>query len=313
MVEWLPTVSERGWTATRWTLEKTLDRRSCDADIELTFHQRVRDAVVMAVNLDVIVDVDAGFLPFGVFVSLEGEWFEIRLFNRFKLRMARAGQFFERLVIEQVEELPDGAVEIGQSEESQFAQPRQHPTLDDLHADFDLRLVAGFVRARRQGRRIVVLKHLGISPGERGFEAAGFGDAALEIVRDDKPHHAPEEFEGADVRTDPIAKLLRESRFGVGVVRGAKNGDEDVCVADFAGQRVNDGNGRAAIVDEHFVARRMRLSHGRRKTPPPFAIKHAKVWIAVMLEGVGFGVLFPEKQKSDAFATQLLMKLGEVR
>jgi hypothetical protein len=58
-------------------------------------------------------------------------------------------------------------------------------------------------------------------------------------------------------------KLLRESRFGVGVVRSAKNGDEDVRVADFASQRVNDGNGRAAIVDEHLVARRVSLSHGR--------------------------------------------------
>ena len=65
-------------------IEKTLDRRGRDADLELSFDERVRDAVVVAVNLDVIVDVDAGFLPFGVFVGLGWERFELRLFQRFK-------------------------------------------------------------------------------------------------------------------------------------------------------------------------------------------------------------------------------------
>src|SRR5215470_870139 len=97
-------------------IEKALDRSGRDADIELSFHQRVRDAVVMAVKLDMIVDVDAGFLPFGVFVGLEWKRFKSRLFKRLKLRMARAGQLFERLAIERVEKGPDTQVEVGQGE-----------------------------------------------------------------------------------------------------------------------------------------------------------------------------------------------------
>src|SRR5512145_3268603 len=43
-------------------IEKAFDCGCCDTDIEMAFDQRVRDAVVVAVNLDVIVNVDAGFL-----------------------------------------------------------------------------------------------------------------------------------------------------------------------------------------------------------------------------------------------------------
>jgi hypothetical protein len=34
----------------------------------------VRDAVVMAVDLDVIINVDAGLIPLGEFISLGGQW-----------------------------------------------------------------------------------------------------------------------------------------------------------------------------------------------------------------------------------------------
>src|SRR5262245_8562571 len=294
-------------------VEEAFDCRGRDADIELSFDERVRDAVVVTFNLDVIVNVDAGLLPFGVFVGLRGQRFERRLLERFELRMTRAWELFERLVIERVEQAPDGGVEISQSEEGLFAQPRQHPAFDDLDSDFDLGLVARLVRARWQGCRVVVFEHLGIGSGERGFIAAGFGDAALEIVRDNQSRDAAEELKGADVRAYPIVKLLREGRLCVSVVGGAEHSDEDVCVTDFAGQRVNDGNGRAAIVDEQLVAWGVRLAHRWRKTMPPFTVENAEVRIAVMPNGIGLSVFFPEKLKRDAFAAQLLMKLGEIR
>src|SRR5215510_7268879 len=123
----------------------------------------MRHAVVVAVDLDVIVNVDTCFLPFSIFVSLRGQWFENRPFNRFKLRMTRAGQFFERLMIELLDQWFDGSVEFRQSEESQLPQSSQNPALNNLNADFDLGFVPRFSWAGRQCCRVVMFEHLGIS------------------------------------------------------------------------------------------------------------------------------------------------------
>src|SRR6266542_3298070 len=71
-------------------VEKAFDGRGCDADIKLAFDQRMRDAVVVAVNLNVIVNMCAGFFPFGVFIGFGGQGLEGGSFQIFKLRMARA-------------------------------------------------------------------------------------------------------------------------------------------------------------------------------------------------------------------------------
>src|SRR6266498_2698069 len=163
-------------------VEKALDGRGCDADVELAFDQRMRDAVVVALNLNVIVNMYAGFFPFGVFIGFGGQGLESGSFQSFKLRMARAWQFFERLVVEHIEQLEDGGIEIREREESQFAQTRQHPTLDNLYAILDLRLITRFFGARGQGCCVVMFEHFGISPREHGFKTISFVDAAFEII-----------------------------------------------------------------------------------------------------------------------------------
>lgn len=122
-----------------------------------------------------------------------------------------------------------------------------------------------------------MFEHFGISPREHGFKTVGKVSAAFEIVGDDESDHTAEKLKGADVRTDPIMKLLSESGFGVSVVRGAERGDEDLRMTNFAGQWIKYWDGRAAIVDEHLVAGRVRLSHCRRESLAPFSIEHAEV------------------------------------
>jgi hypothetical protein len=53
-------------------LEKDLDSGLGGADVHFLVNQRVRDAVVMLFERDVVVDVDAGLLPDGEFVGLLG-------------------------------------------------------------------------------------------------------------------------------------------------------------------------------------------------------------------------------------------------
>ena len=55
---------------------EALDGAGGDADVELAFNEVVRYRVVMALDLDVIIDVHPGFLPLGVFVRCGRQRFE---------------------------------------------------------------------------------------------------------------------------------------------------------------------------------------------------------------------------------------------
>jgi hypothetical protein len=48
---------------------KALDGSGCKTHIELFLNELVGHAVIMAFDFDVIVDVDAGFFPFGVLIG----------------------------------------------------------------------------------------------------------------------------------------------------------------------------------------------------------------------------------------------------
>ncbi len=50
-------------------------------------------------------------------------------------------------------------------------------------------------------------------------------------------------------------QALAPGGFAVGVVGGAQDGDEDGCLADFTGHRIDDRHGRAGVVDEQLLAR----------------------------------------------------------
>src|SRR5262249_40918190 len=52
---------------------KKLDSRGSDADIELKTSERVRNAVVVAIDFDVIVNVSAAMFPLGKLVSGAGQ------------------------------------------------------------------------------------------------------------------------------------------------------------------------------------------------------------------------------------------------
>ena len=52
---------------------KKLDGRSSDADIKLKTSERVRNAVVVAMDFNVIVDVSAAVFPLGKLVSGAGQ------------------------------------------------------------------------------------------------------------------------------------------------------------------------------------------------------------------------------------------------
>ena len=67
------------------------------AHVELLAGQDVGDGVVVACDLDVIVDVDPSAVPLGVDISLGGQRLHRGALERLEHRAPRAGKFLEGL------------------------------------------------------------------------------------------------------------------------------------------------------------------------------------------------------------------------
>ncbi|MGY3463246.1 hypothetical protein ACVW0I_000117 [Bradyrhizobium sp. LM6.11] len=129
---------------------------------------------------------------------------------------------------------------------------------------------------------------------------------ALEIVAHRLPRHAAEIGKGPSVRGDPVRQALAEAGFGIGVVRGAEHGDEDLHAAHLAAEPVNHLHGMAGIVDEQLLAGDMDLAQGRLEAAGPLLVAFAEPRIAEAV-GVCVAILLPQQHQRDVRAPQLAM------
>ena len=104
-----------------------------DAQLDRGAHEPVRHAVVVGIELDVVVDVDLGGLPAADLVARGRQRLERRGVELLEGAAPAAGELLEGALVQIDEQLGDGAVELGQAEESAVAQPRQDPSLDHEH------------------------------------------------------------------------------------------------------------------------------------------------------------------------------------
>ncbi len=119
------------------------DGGGASLDLDPGADQAVGHGVVVGVDLEVLVDVDAGFLHLGVAIRDARQGFERRSVETFEEFSARAGQLAEGALVEVFEQLGDGGVELGEGEEGVVAKTRQDPSLDDLYCDLDLCFITG--------------------------------------------------------------------------------------------------------------------------------------------------------------------------
>ena len=113
-----------------------LDRARTDADIGPLAHELEWNAVVVAVDLEVIVDADHGPLPGGELVGPRRERAESWSIDRLKDAAPAPFELAEGPVVEPFEPFPNGGIGLGETEERPVAQRREDPTLGDLDADF---------------------------------------------------------------------------------------------------------------------------------------------------------------------------------
>ena len=113
-VVWRPGRWERTWLATRWPRWKSSTVRSVYRAWSWRPTRGVGDGVVVAFELDVIVDVHAHLLPLGEDVSVGRQRAQRRAVDGFEGGAPRAGELAERARIEPFEPLGDGLVELGE-------------------------------------------------------------------------------------------------------------------------------------------------------------------------------------------------------
>jgi len=100
------------------------------AYVELASNQGVGDAVVVAVDFAVVVDVDSGLFPLGEHVALGRKGTQRRAVGLLEQRTPRARELAERAGVEPFKEPGDGGVEFAEGEERAVAKRSQDPALN---------------------------------------------------------------------------------------------------------------------------------------------------------------------------------------
>ena len=109
--------------------EEHLDGGGGEARPHAMADQGVRHAVVVAIDIDVVVEGDGAFLPLGEHVGRRRQRAHRRPVERLEDAAPGARQSLERTIVEVGQERSDRRVEFLQAEEALMAQPREHPAI----------------------------------------------------------------------------------------------------------------------------------------------------------------------------------------
>ena len=216
-----------------------------------------------------------------------------------------------RARVQDLEQFGDACVERGEGEEPLVAQPRQDPPGDDEHPRLDLGFISGFSGSGREDDRAGEPRELLVRLLQPRLVAARDGDAAFQLIGHQGGGDAPKILEGPLMAGDPVGDLLRAGGFGVGVVRGAEDGDEQLDRDHLARRGVDDGRLRAGVVDEALLAPSMDLAHREPAPCAPAAVELAELGIAIAV-GVLLEVLEVQQLQGDAGLAPLGVQVGAI-
>ena len=110
--------------------------------IELVFHQGIRDGVIMPLDIDMVIDIDAGAFPLGVFIRLGRQGTQCRAVNGGKQAVSRPRQLLEGARVEHAQEGRNRFIGLRERKEGVVAKPSENPALDHLHTHFHFGLVS---------------------------------------------------------------------------------------------------------------------------------------------------------------------------
>ena len=194
----------------------------------------------------------------------------------------------------------------GERVEDAVAEHGENPAFGQQHTLFDLRLVPGMVRARRQDHGAVVLRELGVGRVEVGVVVVGACDADLRVVGDQGGGDAAPVRQGVHVRADPGGEVLAEDGLRVGEVARPEDREEERRRRRLARLQIDDGEAPAAEVDEPLLARPVHLPHREREARRPDRVARAELAVLVPLGGL-LAILLPEELLGHVRTAQLPM------
>ena len=225
---------------------------------------------------------------------------------------AVARQLLERALVQVHQQGGNRPVELGQAEEGLVAQPGQNPALDHLHGDLHLGFVAWLGRARGHHGQAVVRREFFEQAVRGGLVAVGAGHEGARLVRHQQAGHAADELQRANDAGHPVGGLLAGGGAGVGVVRCAQHGHEDLGLAYLASVGIHHGNGLAGVVHKELVTARVGLAHGALQAPGPGLVLLAEGAVLVRLTAVLLLVFLPQQLQRHTGAAQLAVDVGVV-
>jgi hypothetical protein len=201
------------------SFDQDLDGARAVARPHLVPDQRMRHAVVVPVDLEVVVEGDPHRLPLGVDVRRRRQRAHRRTIQCLEHAQSAPGQLLEGARVQVGEQRHDRLIELPEAEEAMVTQPRQDPALDQLHRQLRLRLVLRAVGARRDHHRPVVPRQFLVRALQLRLVPIRLRDADPRVVRHHDLRARPVVFERPHVRAQPVRQRLGARRFGKGSVR----------------------------------------------------------------------------------------------
>ena len=105
---------------------------------------------------------------------------------------------------------------------------------------------------------------------------------------------------------EPVSLLLAPAGAGKGVVGGTEYGNKDLCLADLAGIRIDDGHRRAAVIHKQLFTGTMNLPHAALLAPQPDLVAMTELGITVAIIRMALTILLPQQQFGHTFTFQFL-------
>ncbi|RXH38650.1 hypothetical protein XH99_00795 [Bradyrhizobium nanningense] len=276
---------------------------SGEPDLDLGAHKAMRDAVVMLLHLDVVIEADAADPPLREHIRAHGQALERRPVDLFEEPAARHAEPPDRpLLVEPGEQLANRRVDLGEAVEDAMAEATEEPALDDEDGLLD---VARLARPRRQDGSAVMRRHLRIGTIDLRVVQARLDDRDLGVVGHQQRRDAADRREGANTGADPVGEPLRPRRPRVGEARCTEHGDEDLRRSAITGQAVDQHrHAIAGIVDRQLVASHMGLAHRHRQTALPGAVELTEARVPVSA-GLGGDIFLPQDRQRHVLAFEL--------
>src|SRR5437867_4596862 len=100
------------------------------ANLDLLVDVEIGNAVVVAFDLNMVVNVDLGLLPLGKDEGFGGQWFQPRLVEFLKQAGPSGVQLAEATLVELDQQVPNGQVQLGQAVKGLLADSGQDPAFD---------------------------------------------------------------------------------------------------------------------------------------------------------------------------------------